>query len=949
MLPIFLATSFEPLFAADLILDSKGNAQAVVSLDDPESLTQEDAPESLPPSDPFDNVSPLSSVAEAPEMAQLPPTVPPLPGRNLVDDFGDWRGTSNTTLSKNADDNLEVQADFNGVNHTVSVLKLPAINLGNIEGITVRFRVSSEQPLTLGFWGTGTYVYSGTKNEGFGLIGSNFGITVSGDNTWQEVVVPISRAGFSSVSLQSFGFSDGYVTAPYTIEISDVILPFQVVVKETFHPGGITKTRDEKHYDMQGRLVYQLAETFDRNRVLTLSQTTRISYHANGKVASKDFVKVSPTDGQRKSETFFETGLRDELKQEDTYYFKNTAVIQKQILTEMDNNQLTKLETRIYLASGALSTANLDNRTYHANGKSEARTLDVLTAAGIWTKQAWAWDDAGRVLVVDTRVFTATGILKTASLDHRTYHSNGKAATRTLDVLAATGIWTKQEWAWDDAGRALVINTRVFNANGSLKTASLDHRIYHANGKMAERTLDVLAATGVWTKQEWAWDSAARALVIDTRVFDANGALKTASLDHRSYHANGKAAERTLDTLAATGIWTKKEWTWNEAGKSLTIHTRVFNADGSLKSASLDSMQYYPTNKLLVRNLDTFASGAWKNVKTAYDEYGRAMPAQKAIFADPAKTEADVAQLTGINNLVVFASKPKATQATASLTQSSPSEFGVVFDVSKNNSYAGSITSFDDFGTTIVETRDLSHMQITLGASLSAGTGTIKVEIEDKKGKKDIAYLHGVNGSEQFFSFNADIFTKVDLTAIKNINFVIIEDFVTVKTAVLNLNVGDNPYAGPAFSPNPALDPNTVVPNSPSPLTGFTVGGAYDPSPSSGQSAETGVTVNITGGEPWGGVAVTYDDFSSTEIESIDLSASSSLTFVVQGNYPSLKLEIEDVDGNKAFIRLGGVTTAAQAWQIPLWAFKDVDFSRIRILVYVVEGAAQDGQITVKF
>ena len=53
--------------------------------------------------------------------------------------------------------------------------------------------------------------------------------------------------------------------------------------------------------------------------------------------------------------------------------------------------------------------------------------------------------------------------------------------------------------------------------------------------------------------------------------------------------------------------------------------------------------------------------------------------------------------------------------------------------------------------------------------------------------------------------------------------------------------------------------------------------------------------------------------------------------------------------GSSVFVRLGGVTTAAQVWQIPLWTFKDVDFSRIRMLVYVVEGAAQDGQITVKF
>lgn len=689
-----------------------------------------------------------------------------------------------------------------------------------------------------------------------------------------------------------FAVEESVPEASVVSKVLAIVAPNTVDIKETFYANGVRKTYDEKRYDAQGKLVYQLKETYNTSGAPTLSEKTELTYHTNGKVSSRDYLKVTAAGIQKKFETFFETGLRDELKQEDTFYFKNTTIVQKRVVTEMDNNKLTKLETSVYLANGVLSTASLDNRTYHANGKPSMRTLDVLVATGIWTKQVWAWDDAGRVLVTDTQVFTATGALKTASLDHRTYHANGKAATRTLDVLAATGVWTKQEWAWD---------------------------------------------------------SAARALVIDARVYDANGVLKTASLDHRSYHANGKMAKRTLDTLAATGIWTKKEWTWNEAGKSLTINTRVFNVNGSLKSASLDSMQYYPTNKLLVRNLDTFTNGVWKNVKTAYDEYGRVMPAQKAIFADPSKTEADVTQLTGINNLVVFASKPKATAATAVLSQSSSSEFGIAFDVSKNNSYAGSITSFDDFGTTAVETRNLSHMQITLGASLSAGTGAIKVEIEDSKGKKDIAYLHGVNDSEQFFSFNADIFTKVDLTAIKNINFVIMEDFVTVKTATLNLNVGDNPYAGPAFSSNPALDPNTVVPHSPSPRTGFTVGGAYDPLPSSGQSAETGVTVNITGGEPWGGVAVTYDDFGSAPVESADLSALSNLTLVVHGSYSSLKVEIEDVDGNKAFVRLGGVTTATQVWQIPLWTFKDVDFSRIRMLVYVVEGAAQDGQITVKF
>ena len=681
-------------------------------------------------------------------------------------------------------------------------------------------------------------------------------------------------------------------SAPEVSVVSKLVAPNTVDIKETFYPGGIRKTYDEKRYDAQGKLVYQLKETYSTNGTPTLSEKTELTYHANGKVSSRDYLKVTAAGINKKFETFFETGLRDELKQEDTFYFKNTTMVQKRVVTEMDNNKLTKLETRVYLASGVLSTASIDYRTYHANGKPSMRTLDTLVATGIWTKQVWAWDDAGRACVIDTQVFTQTGALKTSSLDHRSYHANGKAATRTLDVLAATGVWTKQEWAWD---------------------------------------------------------SAARALVIETRVFDANAVLKTASLDHRSYHANGKMAERTLDTLAATGIWTKKEWIWNEAGKALTINTRVFNVNGSLKSASLDSMQYYPTNKLLARNLDTFTSGVWKNAKTAYDEYGRVMPAQKAIFADPTKTEADVVQLTGINNLVVFASKPKATAATAVLSQSSSSEFGIAFDVSKNNSYAGSITSFDDFGTTVVETRNLSHMQITLGASLSAGTGTIKVEIEDSKGKKDIAYLHGVNGSAQFFSFNADIFTKVDLTAIKNINFVIVEDFVTVKATTLNMNVGDNHYTGFALAPNTALNPSTVVPHSPSPLTGFTVGGAYEPTPSSGQSAGSGVTVNITGGQPWGGVAVTYDDFGSVPVESVNLSALSNLTLVAQGSYSSLKVEIEDADGNKTSVWLGGMTASAQVWQIPVWIFKNIDLSRVRFLVYVVEGAAQDGQITVKF
>ncbi|HXV28584.1 MAG TPA: FG-GAP-like repeat-containing protein, partial [bacterium] len=128
------------------------------------------------------------------------------------------------------------------------------------------------------------------------------------------------------------------------------------------------------------------------------------------------------------------------------------------------------------------------------------------------------------------------------------------------------------------------------------------------------------------------------------------------------------------------------------------------------------------------------------------------------------------------------------------LNQLSTERFDLIYDVSQPASFVGSITTFDDFGTPAIESRNLSGIgNLTLGLRLASGSGSIKLEVEDATGAKKEVMLVGVDTAERFWVVNLNLFSGVDLTRVRNINLVVISENVSNKISTLEVRLGNHP------------------------------------------------------------------------------------------------------------------------------------------------------------
>ncbi|OGW86261.1 MAG: hypothetical protein A3A81_01945, partial [Omnitrophica bacterium RIFCSPLOWO2_01_FULL_45_10b] len=99
------------------------------------------------------------------------------------------------------------------------------------------------------------------------------------------------------------------------------------------------------------------------------------------------------------------------------------------------------------------------------------------------------------------------------------------------------------------------------------------------------------------------------------------------------------------------------------------------------------------------------------------------------------------------------------------------------------------------------------------------------------------------------------------------------------------------------------------------------------------------------GGFVGGGFA--YDDFGTGQVESFDLSAVQSFDFGIKGSPAQVKMEISDALGNKAAVKLTGITPNEQVWTVDANLFEGIDFTQVTLILFVVEGAGQQGALEV--
>ncbi len=303
----------------------------------------------------------------------------------------------------------------------------------------------------------------------------------------------------------------------------------------------------------------------------------------------------------------------------------------------------------------------------------------------------------------------------------------------------------------------------------------------------------------------------------------------------------------------------------------------------------------------------------------------------------------------GLKDAVSFASIVPA--ATSTLTKLSPMEYNLAFNVTAKDSYAGSINTFDDFGTNPnKEFSDLSALaNLDIGLALSAGTGSVVLELEDVNGNKDTVTLTGVDTTQRYWRVALSSFDNplLDKTKIRGINVVIVDSNASTKSNALNVKLGSFAFTINVNN-NPALTAGDVSHLAFKDIVGFDkdgTGTAVKGDLTKQSSSLSTLSYDISQAASFAGAISTFDDYSTVGKEFKDLSAAGNVTLGLKlgaGQTGDLKLELEDSTGAKSFVILTGITATEKFYRVALSSFTGIDLTKITGINLV----AETGKIT---
>ena len=283
------------------------------------------------------------------------------------------------------------------------------------------------------------------------------------------------------------------------------------------------------------------------------------------------------------------------------------------------------------------------------------------------------------------------------------------------------------------------------------------------------------------------------------------------------------------------------------------------------------------------------------------------------------------------------------------LTQASPRQFDVQYSVATG--FAGATILFDDYGSVPIESADLSgYSEISFG--ISGDPDSVGYEVEDDAGHRVSGAFRHVDGTTNRYTIPTSLLTAggVDLAHVRFINFVVDlykagagNETGSFRVESYGLGYVIRPVGQGTGTATALPGTAPVVDN---------LGGAN----SADNWVKTGTTnilvnYNVSAGG-YEGVSIRYDDYGTPEFESADFSALSSVTFGVQGDAASVKVEFTDVDTNTAQAVFSGITTSYRYFSVPTADLADigVDITRIRFINFVVDqGLAEAGHYSGSF
>jgi 6-phosphogluconolactonase (cycloisomerase 2 family) len=295
----------------------------------------------------------------------------------------------------------------------------------------------------------------------------------------------------------------------------------------------------------------------------------------------------------------------------------------------------------------------------------------------------------------------------------------------------------------------------------------------------------------------------------------------------------------------------------------------------------------------------------------------------------------DIAQLPGTPGITSVA--PSGNPTTVSATAR-----GVQIQYStKTDGWAGGGFSYDNFSTTPIETRDLSQAgNLTFG--LQGGVTQVKLELVDGVNQKAAVYLTGIRSDrEQVWSIPLSLFSGMDLTKTRLIYFIVEGTNLTGTLAVNRA-----PAQHPSYAPSPVLTTGDIPPLPGAPAA---AGVAPTGNPTTTTATARGVQIQYnTRTDGWAGGGFSFDNFTTTPVETQDLSQLTNLVLGLQGDAGQVKLELVDDAGKKNYVYLTGIRAdKEQVWSVAMSSFSNMDLTKVRLIYLIVEGNNQTGTLKV--
>ncbi len=262
--------------------------------------------------------------------------------------------------------------------------------------------------------------------------------------------------------------------------------------------------------------------------------------------------------------------------------------------------------------------------------------------------------------------------------------------------------------------------------------------------------------------------------------------------------------------------------------------------------------------------------------------------------------------------------------------------------------WTGGGFSYDDFSTQYVETYDFSGIN-NIVVGLKGTPSEVYMEIVDSVGNKASLELVGISSTkENIWSMDMSLFViqGVDLTKVCFMYFIVKGDN---KSGTLEINR----LAPSTIPPTPEIAASTTLA-----VSDINIPGSPRETPISDNDAVATVAftprgatltydTNTTG---WAGAGFTYDDFTTTGIETYNISSLTDLILGLKGTPTQVKLEVIDNLDKKATVILTGISsTTENVWAIPVTtlASQGIDLSNIRIMYLIVEGDNVSGTLEI--